>query len=74
MQNNTGPSVLQLNFNLSSWLKLRVTNISKGQDLILGPYRTRQDTLNSTEYDQPELLVSVVQKESQSLGREQKAK
>lgn len=38
MQNNARPSVLKLNFNLGSWLKLRLTNISKGQDLIQARY------------------------------------
>lgn len=41
MQNNARYSVLKLNFNLSSWLKLRLKTISKGQDLILGPYRNQ---------------------------------
>jgi len=41
MQNNTRPSVLRLNFTLGSWLKLRLKNISEGQDLILGPYRNQ---------------------------------
>lgn len=74
MQNNARPSVLKLNFNLSSWLEQRLTNISKEQGLILGPRESRQGTHASTESQGPGLLVFVIQNETQCPGREQKEK